>query len=95
METAFGYLCGYSVYSPFGQPAPSRGIERARKKSRGIKDQLLIDKTILKEMKRLKKNVVMSWIDYKKTYDMVPHSWIKETLNITEVAKKHSTSSNK
>ena len=30
-----------------------------RKKSRGTKDQLLIDKTILKEVKRLKKNVVM------------------------------------
>ena len=58
-----------------------------RKKSRGTKDQLLIDKTILKEVKRLKKNVVMSWIDYKKAYDMVPHSWIKETLNITGVAK--------
>ena len=31
----------------------------ARKKSRGTKDQLLIDKTILKEVKRLKKNVVI------------------------------------
>ena len=59
----------------------------ARKELRGTKDQLLIDKTILKEVKRLKKNVVMSWIDYKKAYDMVPHSWIKETLNITGVAK--------
>ena len=29
----------------------------------------------------------MSWIDYKKDYDMVPHSWIKETLNINGVAK--------
>ena len=32
----------------------------ARKQSRGTKDQLLIDKTILKEVKRLKKIVVMS-----------------------------------
>ena len=46
----------------------------ARKKSRRTKDQLVIDKTIIKEVKRLKKNVVMSWIDYKKAYDMVPHS---------------------
>ena len=59
----------------------------ARKKSRGTKDQLLIDKTILKEAKRLKKNVVMLWIDYKKIYDTVPHSWIKEILSITRVAK--------
>ena len=59
----------------------------SRKNSRGTKDQLLIDKAILKESKRLKKNVAMSWIDYKKAYDMVPHSWIKEILSITGVAK--------
>ena len=46
----------------------------AKKKLRGTKDQLLIDKTILKEVKRLKKNVVISWTHYKKAYDMVPHS---------------------
>ena len=46
----------------------------ARKKSRRTKDQLRMDKAILKQVKRLKKNVVMSWIDYKKAYDMVPHS---------------------
>ncbi|MGY8822311.1 MAG: RNA-directed DNA polymerase, partial [Pseudomonadales bacterium] len=57
-----------------------------RKKSRGTKDQLFIDKAILKEVKRLKGNVAMSWIDYKKAYDMVPHSWIKEILSITGVA---------
>ena len=57
-----------------------------RKKSRGTKDQLVIDKTILKEAKKLKKNVAMSWIDYKKAYDMVPHSWIKEILSLTGVA---------
>ena len=57
-----------------------------RKSSRGTKDQLLIDKAVLKESKKLKKDVAMSWIDYKKAYDMVPHSWIKEVLNLTGVA---------
>ena len=57
-----------------------------RKKSRGRKDQLLIDKAILKEVKKLNKNMTMSWIDYKKAYDMVLHSWIKEILHITGVA---------
>ena len=28
----------------------------------------------------------MSWIDYKKAYDIVPYSWIKEILHITGVA---------
>ena len=31
----------------------------------------------------------MAWIDYKKAYDMVPHSWIIETLQLTGVAQKH------
>ena len=67
-----------------------------RKNSRGTKDQLLIDRAVLREAKKLKKNVAMSWIDYKKAYDMVPHSWIKEVMNITGVAeniKKLMTSS--
>ena len=28
----------------------------------------------------------MAWVDYKKAYDMVPHSWILKTLEITKVA---------
>ncbi|MEM7264394.1 MAG: reverse transcriptase domain-containing protein [Pseudomonadota bacterium] len=51
-----------------------------RKKSRGTKDQLIIDKAILREVKAMKRNLSMCWIDYKKAYDMVPHSWILEML---------------
>ena len=29
----------------------------------------------------------MAWIDYKKAYDMVPHSWILECLNLFGVAE--------
>ena len=29
----------------------------------------------------------MAWIDYKKAYDIVPHSWILETLKLTGVAQ--------
>ena len=28
----------------------------------------------------------MAWIDYKKAYDMVPHSWIKEVVDMLGVA---------
>ena len=28
----------------------------------------------------------MAWVDYKKAYDMVPHSWIKECLNMFGIA---------
>merc|ERR1711911_225066 len=56
-----------------------------RKNSRGTKDQLLIDKMILKDAKK-GKNLAMAWIDYKKAYDMVPHSWILEAMNMFKVA---------
>ena len=57
-----------------------------RRKSKGTKDQLLIDKTILKDCKKRKTNLAMAWIDYKKAYDFVPHSWILECLNLFGIA---------
>ena len=35
---------------------------------------------ILKKVKSRKKNLAMGWIDYRKAYDMLPHSWIIECL---------------
>ena len=56
-----------------------------RKKSRGTKDQLLTDKMILTDCKKRQKNLAMAWVDYKKAYDMVPHSWIIECLKMAQV----------
>ena len=47
----------------------------------------MIDKVVLKEVKRFRKNVAMVYIDYRKAYDMVPHSWILEMMEVTGVAK--------
>jgi hypothetical protein len=52
----------------------------------GTKDQLAIDKCVIKNSITRKTNLCMSWIDYKKAYDMVPHSWIIETLKMVGVA---------
>ena len=38
-------------------------------------------------MKRRKKNLAMQWIDYRKAYDTVPHSWVIESLNVMSIAK--------
>ena len=54
-------------------PSEQKGC---RKGSHGTKDQLLIDKTVLRDCKRRHTNLGMAWIDCKKVYDMVPHSWI-------------------
>ena len=58
-----------------------------RKRSRGTKDQLLIDKAVLKEARAKKRYLAMAWIDYRKAYDMLPHSWILESLGLIKVAK--------
>ena len=57
-----------------------------RKDSRGTKDQLLIDKQILKHCKKHQRSLAMGWIDYKKAYDMVPHRWMIEAMKMVEIA---------
>ena len=47
-----------------------------RKGSRGTNDLVYIDRAVIKEVKSRNKNLAMAWIDYKKAYDTVPHSWI-------------------
>ena len=64
-------------------PWEQKGCKR---KSRGTKDQLLIDKMIRKYAKRKQRNLRMNWIDYKKAYDSVPHSWILKSMGLVGVA---------
>ena len=45
------------------------------------------DGALIKEVKSRNKNLAMAWIDYKKAYDMVPHSWIIECLDLFGVAE--------
>ena len=40
-----------------------------------------------KEVKSRNKNLAMAWIYYKKAYDMVPHSWLIEFLDLFGVAE--------
>ena len=61
------------------------------KKSRGTNDLLYIDRAVIREVKSRKKNLAMAWIDYKKAYDMVPHSWIVECLDLFGVAENIRT----
>ena len=58
-------------------PSEQKGC---RKGNRGTKVLLLIDKTVLRDCKKRHTNLAMPWIDYKKAYDMIAHSWISECL---------------
>ena len=62
-------------------PEEQKRFERG---SRGTKDQLLIDKTVLKDCKKRHTNLSMAWIDYRKAYDLVPHSWVNECMEMFE-----------
>ena len=57
-----------------------------RKDSQGMKDQLLIDKQILKHCKKHQRSLAMGWIDYKKAYDMVSHRWMIEAMKMVGIA---------
>ena len=59
----------------------------SRKGCKGFLDLLHIDKKIMKEVKQRKKNIAMCWLDYRKAYDLVPHSWLKECVSMFGVAE--------
>ena len=58
-----------------------------RKKSRGTKDQLTIDKAVMEDSRRRQRDLAMVWVDYRKAYDMVPHKWIEKCLKLCGVAE--------
>ena len=64
-------------------PEEQKGCRRRR---RATKDQLLFDKAILKDCKRRHTKLAMACIDYRKAYDMVPHRWIGECLEMFGIA---------
>ena len=41
----------------------------------------------MRNCKRRKTNLEMAWIDYKKAYDILPYSWILDTLQLIGVAQ--------
>ena len=51
----------------------------------GHKDQLMINNAILEVGKKRKKNLSTAWIDYKKAFDSVPHSWILKCLQMYKI----------
>ena len=57
-----------------------------RKGSYGCKDQLLVNKTILENAKTKQKHLSTAWIDYKKAFDSVPHTWILRCLETFKVS---------
>ena len=57
-----------------------------RKGTRGTRELLYIGQHILKEIKMRWKNVAMTWIDYKKAYDMTSQSWVIDCLKMYKIS---------
>ena len=83
-------VIAYQIYAHFDQekllPEEQKGC---RKGSRETDDLLYIDSAVIKEVKSTNKNLAMAWIDYKKAYDMVPHSWIIECLYLFRSSREY------
>ncbi|KAL0809154.1 hypothetical protein ABMA28_011389 [Loxostege sticticalis] len=56
-----------------------------RRNHKGCKEQLIIDSTILKHSTSHNRNLSMAYIDYKKAFDSVPHSWLLEVLKLYKI----------
>ncbi|XP_028158192.1 uncharacterized protein LOC114351251 [Ostrinia furnacalis] len=56
-----------------------------RKFSQGCKEQLIIDSVILRQVQRQKRELHSMYIDYRKAYDSVPHTWLLEVLRIYKI----------
>ena len=52
-------------------PGEQKGLKR---NSGGTKDQVLLNKAVLRDCKRRSTNLAMAWIDYRMVYDKIPHS---------------------
>lgn len=53
-----------------------------RKNSRGCKEQIIIDSVISKQAEHTQRNLTTCFIDYKKAFDSIPHSWLIKVLDI-------------
>ncbi|KAL0810623.1 hypothetical protein ABMA28_010737 [Loxostege sticticalis] len=56
-----------------------------RRLSQGCKEQLIIDSVILRQVHKNKGELHSMYIDYRKAYDSVPHSWLLKVLDIYKI----------
>ena len=56
-------------------PIEQKGCKRG---SYNCKDQLLINKMILKNCHNRNTNLSIAWVDCNKVFDSIPHSWIEK-----------------
>ena len=74
------------LYSYLEKEAIMTPEQRGGKKDcYGCKDQFMINNAVLENCKKRKKNLSTAWIDYKKAFDSVHHSWILKCLQMYKI----------
>lgn len=56
-----------------------------RKGSMGCKEQLIIDEAVMQQAYQQNRNLHTCYIDYKKAFDMIPHTWLIEIMEIYKI----------
>ena len=72
------FLTGHVMYHNINEQ------EGGKKSTRGTIRQILINKSIL-EVKNSRGNLVTVWINYRKTFVSIPHSWLLQALKLAKV----------
>ncbi len=59
-------------------------MSRAQKGSntRGVEHQSMANRAVTQDCKARQTNLCTTWIDYKKAYDSMPHTWTQECLEM-------------
>ena len=90
LPTIYKTLTGILTDRIYNHVTENGMLEKQQKgcirKTLGTKDQLLINKAITENSKKRQTNLSMAWIDYKKAYDSIPHSWIKKVISMYKIA---------
>ncbi|XP_044755067.1 uncharacterized protein LOC123314020 [Coccinella septempunctata] len=58
-----------------------------RRDAQGCKELLTVDHLITKQARKKSRNISVAWIDYKKAFDSIPHSWLLKVLKLYGVSK--------
>ena len=78
------FLCYHCEANNIITPEQAGG----KKKVWGTTEQLLQNKSVLKEVRNKKRNLYTVWLDYRKAFDSVPHEWLLYTLKLAKVPEK-------
>ena len=89
LSTTYKWLTGIIADTIYSHLEEGMYLEEEQKgcikKKLGTKHQLLINKAILEDCRKRQRNLSMAWIDYKKAFDSVPHSWIMRCLELYKI----------